>query len=300
MNDFVRDETSEQFTMIPHWIFDSNLTAMERLAWIVIKTFAWGQRDSAFPSVATIANMMGVSSKRTVHSAIDGCIEKGFLSKEVRFDNDRYQTNIYTLKRPQIEGGSAKYALGVVQNMHGGSAYSAPETNNINIKENNKSSDDLINLPASEDEPLDDKSKLHRAYFQAFARALTAMEEGLLEDYPVEDVLQAIQKAKQHQPKSPARYIKSLLDNVVTIPDHLKRHYNVWRASAFTPLPTKTPPPYDPRQDDVARLDKLSGMCSYDELFQFLTEKKQDAFWQDKVIALKFIQDNISAWKGNQ
>lgn len=168
------------------------------------------------------------------------------------------------------------------------------------IKENNKSSDDLINLPASEDEPLDDKSKLHRAYFQAFARALTAMEEGLLEDYPVEDVLQAIQKAKQHQPKSPARYIKSLLDNVVTIPDHLKRHYNVWRASAFTPLPTKTPPPYDPRQDDVARLDKLSGMCSYDELFQFLTEKKQDAFWQDKVIALKFIQDNISAWKGNQ
>ena len=175
----------------------------------------------------------------------------------------------------------------------------------IERKETNiKSSDDLIlqsDLRSKDssalDEELSDEAKIHRAYFGAFARSLTALEATSLEDYPVEDVLNAIEKAKAHTPKRPARYVKALLDSIITVPDHLKQHYNVWRACAFTTAPTKTPPPYDPSQDDVTRLERLKGMCSYDELFQFLTEKKQDAFWQDKVIALKFVQDNINTWK---
>ena len=304
MGDFIRDETAEPFTMIPNWIFDSELSAMERMAWIVIKTFAWGNKDSAFPSVATIADMMGVASKRTVHNAIDGCIKKGYLSKEARCEGDVHGTNVYTLKKPS-QGGSAKSALGVVQNLHGGSAKSAPEAYKTNRKEIIKSSDDLIlqsDLRSKDssalDEELSDEAKVHRAYFGAFARSLTALEATSLEDYPVENVLNAIEKAKAHTPKRPARYVKTLLDSIITVPDHLKQHYNVWRACAFTTAPTKTPPPYDPSQDDVTRLERLKGMCSYDELFQFLTEKKQDAFWQDKVIALKFVQDNINTWKG--
>lgn len=79
MNDFVRDETSEQFTIIPHWLFASNLTAMERLAWIAIVSCK--QQSEALPSIATIAQIIGVKDKRTSRKAIEGCIEKGYLVK---------------------------------------------------------------------------------------------------------------------------------------------------------------------------------------------------------------------------
>lgn len=75
-------ETNRHFTIIiDDIVYNKNLTAYEKLLYVILKTYTNKNTNTIFPSHKTLSENMNVSIF-TVKKAIQGLIEKGYLKKK--------------------------------------------------------------------------------------------------------------------------------------------------------------------------------------------------------------------------
>ncbi|WP_426353699.1 helix-turn-helix domain-containing protein [Exiguobacterium sp. R-39] len=178
--DRIHDSNTIPFTMIPHEVVRDNATfgdIYEKMVYFILKSHAVNG-TGAFPSYATIAKEAQCSKRKAI-DAVQSLVDRNLIEKKARVDHTGDQTsNIYTINN-FVRG--AQDALGVVHDMHWGSAPHAPgvvhdmHPKNNPIKNNplsNSSSEDAINNP-------DDLSKLV-SFFQK--------EIGLASGYVIDDI----------------------------------------------------------------------------------------------------------------
>lgn len=137
----------QPFTALPNWIIRKRaedakwLSCAEFSVLVTLQFFAngAGADSSVFPSYNTIAMYSGVS-RRSAIDCIDSLMSKNLVKKETRKSKDGQQSNIYKLtiwgdsEPAQVTGGGAESALGVVQDLHWGSAGFAPKQEPMNKK----------------------------------------------------------------------------------------------------------------------------------------------------------------------
>lgn len=124
--------------VVPTEILDTELNIYEKMVYMVLRSYANGQDDTAFPSYNTIAQK-GSMSKRKAIDCVKRLEELGLIKKEERLTASKNRkvsqtSNLYTIYRPSdlvhsMHEGSAQHARGVVHNMHEGSAQHAPKKN---------------------------------------------------------------------------------------------------------------------------------------------------------------------------
>lgn len=90
---------------------DSNLEPKAKLVYCVICKFADNQKQTAFPSIKTIAKQAGYSSKNTVLKAIRKLVDAGYILKTRRTDKKgRDTSNLYEIKDIRYIYDLIKYA----------------------------------------------------------------------------------------------------------------------------------------------------------------------------------------------
>lgn len=83
------------FTKFPNAVLrDSNLSVPARLTYAMVASFAYGDKDYCFPGQETLAQHLGVSTRK-VRDYLNELVEAGYLEKKRRGFN---LTNVYTLK----------------------------------------------------------------------------------------------------------------------------------------------------------------------------------------------------------
>jgi len=147
--------------VVPTEILDmEELTIYEKMVYVVLRSYANSQDDTAFPSYETIAKKASMSKRKAI-DCVEKLVKLGLLIKEERkkvSKNGKISptSNLYTIRRPaEVKQGvvndmhhpSAPDAPPLVNDMHHPSAPDAPENNNIkitnnnNLKENNRERD---------------------------------------------------------------------------------------------------------------------------------------------------------------
>ena len=125
-------ETNKHFTIIiDDIIYDKNLTAYEKLLYVILKTYTNKNTNTIFPSHKTLSENMNVSIF-TVKKAIQGLIEKGYLKKKSGkrgIKGTKDTSNTYTLIEKVEEKKELSHATTPV----------AQESKQFESKTNNKS-----------------------------------------------------------------------------------------------------------------------------------------------------------------
>ena len=89
--------TAWSFFTAPTSILETkDLTIHEKMTYIVIAAHADRRGQNSFPSYETIAEE-GAMSRRHAIRCVASLIEKGYLEKEIRFENGENNSNLYTL-----------------------------------------------------------------------------------------------------------------------------------------------------------------------------------------------------------
>ncbi|WP_214857953.1 helix-turn-helix domain-containing protein [Exiguobacterium sp. s191] len=179
--DQIHDSNTIPFTMIPHEVVRDNATfgdIYEKMVYFILKSHAVNG-TGAFPSYATIAKEAQCSKRKAI-DAVQSLVDRNLISKKTRVDRMGDQTsNIYTINH-FVRG--AQDALGVVQEMHWGSAQGAPGVvQEMHPKNNPIKNNPLSNSSSSEgvSNHSDDLSKLV-SFFQK--------EIGLASSYVIDDI----------------------------------------------------------------------------------------------------------------
>lgn len=147
--------------VVPTEILDmEELTIYEKMVYVVLRSYANSQDDTAFPSYETIAKKASMSKRKAI-DCVEKLVKLGLLIKEERkkvSKNGKISptSNLYTIRRPaEVKQGvvndmhhpSAPDAPPLVHDMHHPSAHGAPEnknnkiTSNKNLKENYRERD---------------------------------------------------------------------------------------------------------------------------------------------------------------
>ena len=150
--------------VVPTEILDmEELTIYEKMVYVVLRSYANSQDDTAFPSYDTIAKKASMSKRKAI-DCVEKLVKLGLLVKEERKKVSKKgkispTSNLYYIRRPsEVNKGvvndmhhpSAPDALPLVHDMHHPSAHGAPEnnnnkiTNNKRLKENYRERDLLI------------------------------------------------------------------------------------------------------------------------------------------------------------
>jgi hypothetical protein len=108
------------FTMVSDNIIDrEDLTSYEKLVYIVLARHA-NKEGACWPGRARIAKMARCSVE-SVKRALPGLVEKGLLSIEPRkAESGRSDTNLYTVRLPQIKGEGVSQTRGRGSDRPGG------------------------------------------------------------------------------------------------------------------------------------------------------------------------------------
>ena len=148
--------------VVPTEILDEDLNIYEKMTYMVLRSYANGQDDTAFPSYNTIATK-GSMSKRKAIDCVKKLVELGFVGKKKRkkvsVTNGISDTsNLYTIYRPaevKRKEDSACDALPpsacdappLVHDMHNPCAPDAPEKNylkELDLKQEEEEEEEII------------------------------------------------------------------------------------------------------------------------------------------------------------
>ena len=90
---------------------DNNLKPRDKLVYTVINKYADMDSKTSYPSIDTIKEKAGYSSKNTVLKAIRKLVNAGYITKKRRTDkNGRDTSNLYTVKDLGYINDLKKYA----------------------------------------------------------------------------------------------------------------------------------------------------------------------------------------------
>ncbi|MEK4876462.1 helix-turn-helix domain-containing protein [Bacillus sp. FSL W8-0102] len=136
--------------VVPTEILDmEELTIYEKMVYVVLRSYANSQDDTAFPSYDTIAKKASMSKRKAI-DCVEKLVKLGLLVKEERKKVSKKgkispTSNLYYIRRPsEVNKGvvndmhhpSAPDALPLVHDMHHPSAHGAPENKNNKITSN--------------------------------------------------------------------------------------------------------------------------------------------------------------------
>ena len=98
------------FSIIPHWVLFSNVSAQAIRLYCVLRKYADNETLDAYPSRQTLANKMQVDSTKTVDRAIKELLDIGALTVSRRLkDNGEFDSNLYTLMSLPSDTGVSTY-----------------------------------------------------------------------------------------------------------------------------------------------------------------------------------------------
>lgn len=141
-NEFIQDDGQLRVFIVPVDIMDvPDLTIYEQMLYMVLRSYANPTNPTAFPSYPTLARR-GRMSRSSAIRAVDGLVQKGLITKEIRLDVSKNRkikntSNMYTLITPkqgsvsQTRGGSVSQTRGVVSEGNGGSVSQTPYHNHL-------------------------------------------------------------------------------------------------------------------------------------------------------------------------
>lgn len=109
------------FFMVPVEIFDdSGISPFEKLVYCGLRRYADTETGKCFPSLKTVATMIGVSRK-TIQRALDGLTAKGWISRTLRREEGKkeYTSTLYTIfisrnRDTSFTKGMAPQTIGMV------------------------------------------------------------------------------------------------------------------------------------------------------------------------------------------
>jgi len=133
--EFLQDDGQLRVFIVPVDIMDvPDLTIYEQMAYMVLRSYVNPTNPTAFPSYPTIAKR-GRMSRSSAIRAIEGLIQKGLITKEIRLDVSKNRkikntSNRYTLITPPKQG-SVSQKRGVVSDRNGGSVPQTPYHNHL-------------------------------------------------------------------------------------------------------------------------------------------------------------------------
>lgn len=126
------------FFQVPNDIFEIGLDTYEMSVYFYLARLS-NNGSTAFPSYKTIGEKSGMSRRKAIN-VVKALEEKGLLVKATRTSKESLNTsNIYEIN-PNVSKGGEQGALGVVHEVHQGSAQGAPykelDYKELNYKEN--------------------------------------------------------------------------------------------------------------------------------------------------------------------
>lgn len=122
--EFLQDDGQLRVFIVPTDIMDvPGLTIYEQMTYMVLRSYVNPTDPTAFPSYKTIAQRGRMSRSSAIRS-VEGLVEKGLITKEVRLDVSKNRkikntSNLYTIKTPRKKGS-------VSQTPPGGSSSQTP------------------------------------------------------------------------------------------------------------------------------------------------------------------------------
>lgn len=112
MPEFLQDKL--RVFIVPTDILKVDLDIYEKMVYIVLRSFCNGHDNAvAFPSYKTIAELSSMSRAKAI-TVVQSLIDKGLISKEIRWDVSknrkiRNTSNLYTLETPTLTQGSLQH-----------------------------------------------------------------------------------------------------------------------------------------------------------------------------------------------
>ena len=122
----------EWYYVIHQWMQELGLRGTELNLFAILYGYSQQEDGCFYGTRATLAKRCGVSSTRTIDTALESLLNKGLIRKKIVKNGE--QTLITYSTRAKSAQGCAKNAQGVLQNLEGGCAEIAHKNN----KEENK------------------------------------------------------------------------------------------------------------------------------------------------------------------
>ncbi|AOZ94843.1 helix-turn-helix domain-containing protein [Paenibacillus crassostreae] len=137
--EYIQDDGQLRVFIVPVDIMDvPDLSIYEQMVYMVLRSYVNPTDPTAFPSYPTIAKR-GRMSRSSAIRAVEGLVQKGLITKELRLDVSKNRkikntSNLYTLimpKKLKDNKGSVSQTRGVVSHRHGGSVSQTPNHNHL-------------------------------------------------------------------------------------------------------------------------------------------------------------------------
>ena len=137
--EFLQDDGQLRVFIVPVDIMDvPDLTIYEQMTYMVLRSYVNPTDPTAFPSYPTIAKR-GRMSRSSAIRAVEGLVQKGLITKEIRLAVSKNRkikntSNRYTLitpKKAETNQGSVSQERGVVSERNGGSVPQTPYHNHL-------------------------------------------------------------------------------------------------------------------------------------------------------------------------
>jgi hypothetical protein len=87
-----------KFSMVPEWLIDSGCTDKALRLYVVLARYADNDDLTAYPGRGTLAKRMRCH-RSSVDRAVEELIELGAIIKQVRFEDGKYTSSLYTIRR---------------------------------------------------------------------------------------------------------------------------------------------------------------------------------------------------------
>jgi hypothetical protein len=228
-NDKMKDTL--RIFVVPTEILDVELDVYEKMVYMVLRSYANGQDDTAFPSYETIAKKGSMGRKKAIQ-CIKKLEEMGLVVKEerkmVKNGSIVNTSNLYTIKRP-AEVVSEKHHPSVsetpplVSDRHHPSVPQTPEKNylkKLNLKTKNNNSSRIIGMKQID---LALKEKYPNAPFEEIREQVESDDTLTIDTYKqYESILEYRLKNWR-----PAKTKKKKATRTEIIPEHFYKENNI-------------------------------------------------------------------------
>ena len=87
-----------KFSIIPEWLLDSGCSDKAIRLYAVLARYADNDDLTAYPGRSTLAKRMGCH-RATVDRAVEELMELGAITKQLRVQDGKYQSSLYTIRR---------------------------------------------------------------------------------------------------------------------------------------------------------------------------------------------------------
>jgi hypothetical protein len=219
---------------------DRTLTTVQKMVFVAISSFVNHNTRSGYPSYNRIAEIAGCC-KRSVMSAVDVLVSRGYLIKEGRSDGNGNQTsNLYVIPKQaenviSNEGGEPDTPP-PVQEIHPPGAGDAPELEPVNDNHKNYTSSAPAGAGPNGSVPAPLKDDIARAW----EGALTAMQpDSTWGNYGKERRACVLlgQRTRRLLTESPYSTVSTLIRAVLSEYDSMRTRSRegYWRTASYTP-----------------------------------------------------------------